>query len=273
ADPRAEPRARGARARARGERSESDRGPDHEVLRVDVVRVPPHALVRPLDRSRGRALPVRVADDDRLAGGDLPVDVRDDQPEPGRREAPGRRRPAVADRPGGGQAEPGAHRPLEPDPRADEGGSRLHDGPLERRADTAQRGRAKRSRVRPQLTGEDTTLEQRPILICYDGSADARRAISAAADLLSHRPAVALEVTPPLTVEEEEASLLTPASPDIIESRIRDVGRLAHRGAQLARGAGLDADERIDVAAPTWQGVVQAADEIEAAVIVVGSRG
>jgi nucleotide-binding universal stress UspA family protein len=116
-------------------------------------------------------------------------------------------------------------------------------------------------------------MEENPILICYDGSEDARRAIAAAAELLSHRPAVVLDVTPPVTVEEEEASLLTPVSPDIIESRVRDVRRLAHRGAQLARGAGLDADERVDVAAPTWQGVVQVADEIDAAVIVVGSRG
>ena len=33
------------------------------------------------------AYPVRAPDDDRVPGGDLPVDVRDDQPEPSRREA------------------------------------------------------------------------------------------------------------------------------------------------------------------------------------------
>ena len=37
---------------------------------------------------------------------------------------PGHRRPAVADRAGGGPAEPRAPRPLQPDPRADEGGAR-----------------------------------------------------------------------------------------------------------------------------------------------------
>ncbi len=35
-----------------------------------------------LDRSGDRAIPVRVADHDRVTRGHLPVDVRDDQPEP-----------------------------------------------------------------------------------------------------------------------------------------------------------------------------------------------
>ena len=116
-------------------------------------------------------------------------------------------------------------------------------------------------------------MDERPILICYDGSEDSRRAIAAAGDLLAHRRAVVLEVTPPLTVEEEEAALLTPAIPDTVEQRVRDVRVLAHRGVQLARAEGLEAEERVDVAAPTWQGVLDVADEVDAAVIVVGSRG
>jgi hypothetical protein len=36
-----------------------------------------------LDRIRCREVSVRTSDDDRLAGGDLPLDLRDDQPEPG----------------------------------------------------------------------------------------------------------------------------------------------------------------------------------------------
>jgi hypothetical protein len=56
------------------------------LRRVNVVRLPPHHLVRLMDRLAGRALPVRPADDDRVAGGDLFVDVCDDQPEPRRRK-------------------------------------------------------------------------------------------------------------------------------------------------------------------------------------------
>jgi hypothetical protein len=50
---------------------------------------------------------------------------------------------------------------------------------------------------------EEETMEENPILISYDGSEDARRAIAAAADLLSSHEAVVLDVTPPVTVEEE----------------------------------------------------------------------
>ena len=116
-------------------------------------------------------------------------------------------------------------------------------------------------------------MAEQPILICYDGSDDSRRAIAAVSDLLTHRPAVLLDVTPPLTAEEEEAALLTPTIPDGVEQRVRDVRTIAQRGVQLARAKGLDAVERAYVAAPTWQGIVDVADEIDAAVIVVGSRG
>src|SRR4029079_11008856 len=104
ADP-AEPGAVRAGKEASRERPEPDRRPDHGLRRLDDVRLPAHPLVRRLDRLQGRALPVRPADDDRLAGGDLPLDVRDDQPEPGRRQAPGRREPGVEDCAGGGPAE------------------------------------------------------------------------------------------------------------------------------------------------------------------------
>src|SRR4029450_6490682 len=96
------------------------------LLAPDGVRVHPHRLVQLLDRIRRREVPVRPPDDDRLARGDLPLDLRDDQPEPRRRQAPSDRRSAVADRQGGGQAERGATQPLQSDPRADEGDPLFH---------------------------------------------------------------------------------------------------------------------------------------------------
>jgi nucleotide-binding universal stress UspA family protein len=115
-------------------------------------------------------------------------------------------------------------------------------------------------------------MDDHPILICYDGSADARRAVAAAADLLVHNPAVVLDVTPPLTPEEEEAALFTTVIPDNLESRVREVRRLARGGVAVARAKGLEAEDRVYIAAPVWQGVVDVADEMDAAVIVVGSR-
>jgi len=43
--------------------------------------------------------------------------------------------------------------------------------------------------------------------------------------------------------------------------------------AQLARSSGFDAEVRTTLAGPTWQGIVELADELDAPVIVIGSRG
>ncbi len=53
-----------------------NRGHDHRVRGVDVYVYNPHRLVQLLDRIRLERLPVRPADDDRLARSDLPLDIR-----------------------------------------------------------------------------------------------------------------------------------------------------------------------------------------------------
>jgi nucleotide-binding universal stress UspA family protein len=111
------------------------------------------------------------------------------------------------------------------------------------------------------------------MLICYDGSGEAARAIAVAADLFVGRKAVVLEVTPPLSAEEHEAAFLSVGAAHNIDDRIRDVRSLARRGARLARARGLEAVERVDVAVEVWEGVVEVADDIDASVIVLGSRG
>src|SRR3954452_11321676 len=73
-----QPGARPSRRGARGADAEPDSRSDHALLRLDGFRLPPRDLVRELDRLRRREIPVRPADDDRVARGDLPVDVRDD---------------------------------------------------------------------------------------------------------------------------------------------------------------------------------------------------
>jgi nucleotide-binding universal stress UspA family protein len=37
--------------------------------------------------------------------------------------------------------------------------------------------------------------------------------------------------------------------------------------------AGFEAEARTDLAAPTWEGIIEVADEIDAAVIVIGREG
>jgi nucleotide-binding universal stress UspA family protein len=47
----------------------------------------------------------------------------------------------------------------------------------------------------------------------------------------------------------------------------------ARAGRELAQQAGFQAEARAGVAAPFWEGIVDAANEIDAVVIVLGSRG
>ena len=117
-------------------------------------------------------------------------------------------------------------------------------------------------------------MNDSPILICYDGSGDAKRAIDAAADLLGARHAVVLDVGPPLTTAESFA-VLAPVAPGAAFEELNedDARQRARAGAELARRAGFNAEARADLAAPTWEGIVGVADTIDAAVIVLGSRG
>jgi nucleotide-binding universal stress UspA family protein len=121
---------------------------------------------------------------------------------------------------------------------------------------------------------EARRMDDTPILICYDGSDAAHRAIDAAAMLLGPRRAIVLDVGPPLTAAESLA-VMAPVAPGAAfeELNADDALRRARTGAERARRAGFEAEARGGIAAPTWEGIVDVADEIDAAVIVVGSRG
>jgi nucleotide-binding universal stress UspA family protein len=112
------------------------------------------------------------------------------------------------------------------------------------------------------------------ILICYDGSDSAKHAIDAAAEILGPRRAVVLDVGSPLTAAESLA-VMAPVAPSAAFEELNedDARQRAQVGADRARRAGFDAEARAGLAAPTWQGIVDVADEIDAAVIVLGSRG
>jgi nucleotide-binding universal stress UspA family protein len=113
-----------------------------------------------------------------------------------------------------------------------------------------------------------------PIVICYDGSPGAARAIKAAAMLLGPRRSVVLDVAPPITPAESVATI-SPVVPGAAFEQLNtaDASRVAARGAELARASGFEAEARSALGAPTWEGVVDVADEVGADVIVIGSRG
>jgi nucleotide-binding universal stress UspA family protein len=68
---------------------------------------------------------------------------------------------------------------------------------------------------------------------------------------------------------------MSPVTPGAVfeEANADDALRRARTGAERARRAGFEAEARSVVSAPTWEGIVDVADELDAAVIVVGSRG
>jgi nucleotide-binding universal stress UspA family protein len=112
------------------------------------------------------------------------------------------------------------------------------------------------------------------ILICYDGSNEAKRAVDTAAALLGPRHAVVLNVAPAITFAEGMAttSALVPGSAFEGLSKADALLR-AEAGAARARRAGLDAEPRVTPASSTWKGIVDVADELDAEIIVIGSRG
>src|SRR5262245_19570665 len=131
----------------------------------------------------------------------------------------------------------------------------------------------RRSRTIAPQVNEEVTMQDGRILICYDGSTEADRAIEAAAGLLGTRRAVVLDVGPLVTPAESPAALL-PVSPAAAfgEVNAEDAMNRVEKGAGHAWRVGFDAHARASVDAPTWEGIVDVADEIDAAVIVLGSR-
>ncbi|MBJ7328662.1 MAG: universal stress protein [Solirubrobacteraceae bacterium] len=117
------------------------------------------------------------------------------------------------------------------------------------------------------------------LLIAYDGSDPARHALERAAALFPGARAVIAAVWEPTPVLSAPGALGT-IDPLDIESQERvdkavgvSTERLAEAGAQLATAAGLVGEAKVIEDAPTWHGIVALADEVDADVVVVGSRG
>jgi len=117
-------------------------------------------------------------------------------------------------------------------------------------------------------------MSSEPILICYDGSQSAEHSFHAAAALLAGRKAIVADIGPVLTGAEGYAAVTPGINIAWLEQEnLAGALQRAEQGAELARRAGFDAEARAELSAPTWEGIVDLANEIEAAVIVIGSRG
>lgn len=120
--------------------------------------------------------------------------------------------------------------------------------------------------------------DNRPVLLAYDGSDFAMTAITDAADQLGvGRKAVVLTVWEPL----EEMPFLgirgVAADPEAVETVIAETKagaeHVANEGVELASAAGFDARAVIASGDPAWRQIVEVAEEQDASLIVLGSRG
>lgn len=111
-----------------------------------------------------------------------------------------------------------------------------------------------------------------PVLFAYDGSELARRAIEeAGAQLAGGREALVLCAWQPVDV-----GFVIPEGQHLNCADASEVRRVAEQvaaqGAELARAAGFQAQSAAVEAAPTWQGIVEVAEERAASLIVFGAH-
>jgi nucleotide-binding universal stress UspA family protein len=112
-----------------------------------------------------------------------------------------------------------------------------------------------------------------PVVFAYDGSELAKLAIEEAGRQLGPgRDALVLTVWQPFDVGFVPAVALRVNAAEIAD--VRDAAeQTAADGASLAKAAGFNARGRQAEAAPTWKGIVHAAEEHDASLIVLGSHG
>jgi nucleotide-binding universal stress UspA family protein len=118
------------------------------------------------------------------------------------------------------------------------------------------------------------------ILICYDGSPDAKAAIDHGGKLLRGRPATVLTVWQPFVEVLLHAYAGFGAFAGMVDQEAIDEAtrkhaeQLAQEGAQLARDAGMDAQPlTVSQETTTFEAILAQADALDADAILMGSRG
>jgi len=124
----------------------------------------------------------------------------------------------------------------------------------------------------------DPAAAERPTLFCFDGSEGSLAALRAASLRLRPGRAVVLTVweTVALRVARRAfAGGMTVANEDELDAQEEEAARAAAAdGARHAREHGWDPEPRLARAETTeWQAIVGVADEIDAGLIVCGTRG
>lgn len=123
-------------------------------------------------------------------------------------------------------------------------------------------------------------MSSRPILICFDGSADSLQAVARAGELFPGRHAVVLHVWEPLGKVASVPPV--PGLRGMLQAGLEEMDKIgedisrdtAERGAEAARAAALDAEPlSIQASGRAWQSILEVASDRDAAAIVIGRRG
>ncbi|MFD7608572.1 universal stress protein [Streptomyces mirabilis] len=115
-------------------------------------------------------------------------------------------------------------------------------------------------------------------LVCFDGSAASRRGLDVAQTLLASTDLIALTVWQSVANRLAEAGSLgamaVVAHESADQAAEEEARAAAARGAAIARAGGGHAQARVEEADEfVWKAVLKVADEVDAASIVIGSRG
>ena len=118
-----------------------------------------------------------------------------------------------------------------------------------------------------------------PLLLCYDGSADAVHAIEHAGAMFTGSRAVVLTVWERLATFDAGAWLgevgTTTAEDHYLDrGQVDEAARVAADGVRAAQRAGLDAVPlAVEAGGSVWRAILDVAERHDAATIVMGSRG
>jgi nucleotide-binding universal stress UspA family protein len=119
---------------------------------------------------------------------------------------------------------------------------------------------------------------KKPTLVCYDGSDQSNRALESIRGLLAPAEVVVLTVWQPLTTKLAETGSFGVFALDdeteVDESEEKAARDAAEQAAERARAAGHTATARVEEAdRAAWLKIIEVADEIDAGLIVCGTRG
>ena len=116
--------------------------------------------------------------------------------------------------------------------------------------------------------------DEKPVLIAYDGSDHAKWAIEqAGAELRKPRTAVVVAAYEPLGAIPFWGVPASIVPTELLDEVMDAATKTAEEGAELARSAGFDATSQAVEGVRTWQTILDAANEIDADMIVLGSHG